>query len=124
MKPSTYKDYQSLVNQISDTYLQGQQKAVTAVNTHLVETYWSIGQRIVEFEQGGKAKAEYGIGLLKQLSNDLALVHGKGFSVSNVHTEVFFEEEDRQKPPRRSSVHLCSQTFALLLEPKNLNGTE
>lgn len=79
-----HKDYQSLVNQISDTYLQGQQKAVLAVNTHLVETNWRIGQHIVEFEQGGKAKAEYGKGLLKKLSQDLTLLHGKGFSVSNI----------------------------------------
>ena len=53
-------DYQNLVSQIAETYQQGQQKAVLAVNTHLVETYWQIGQHIVEFEQGGEAKAQYG----------------------------------------------------------------
>lgn len=77
-------DYNSLLNQISNTFLQGQQKAAVSVNTHLVETYWQIGQYIVEFEQEGQAKAPYGKGLLQQLSKDLALAHGKGFSLSNL----------------------------------------
>lgn len=77
-------DYQALLKQISDTYLQGQQKAVLAVNTHLVESYWKIGHYIVEFEQGGNARAEYGKGLLEQLSKDLSMNFGKGFSLSNL----------------------------------------
>jgi predicted nuclease of restriction endonuclease-like (RecB) superfamily len=77
-------DYQSLLSQIAETYQQGQQRAVLAVNTHLVETYWQIGQYIVEFEQGGNAKAEYGKGLLPKLSKDLTLALGKGFSLSNI----------------------------------------
>jgi predicted nuclease of restriction endonuclease-like (RecB) superfamily len=78
------KDYQSLVEQISTRYEQGRTSAVQAVNTAIVETYWQIGEYIVEFEQGGKAKAEYGKGLLPQLSRDLLLAHGKGFSLSNL----------------------------------------
>lgn len=80
----TEKDYQNLVSQISDAFLEGQKKAVAAVNTFLVETYWQIGQYIVEFEQKGEAKAEYGKSLLPQLSKDLKLTHGKGFSLSNL----------------------------------------
>ncbi len=81
---NTEKNYQGLLSQISETYLKGQEKAVTAVNTHLVDTYWNIGQYIVEFEQKGKERAEYGRALLKELSKDLKLKHGKGFSLSNV----------------------------------------
>ncbi len=55
-----------------------------AVNTAMVETYWQIGQYIVESEPGGKAKAAYGKGLLPQLSKHLSLAHGKGFSLSNL----------------------------------------
>jgi hypothetical protein len=47
-------NYQALITQISDTYRQGQRNATIAVNSHLVETYWKIGQDIVEFEQEGK----------------------------------------------------------------------
>ena len=76
--------YQQLVSQISDAFVCGQQKAVLAVNSFLVETYWKIGQYIVEYEQGGNMRAEYGKRLLEQLSKDLSLLHGKGFSLSNV----------------------------------------
>ena len=77
-------NYKHLVSQISETFVQGQQKAVLAVNFYLVETYWKIGQYIVEYEQGGSEKAEYGKRLLEQLSKDLSLLHGKGFSRSNI----------------------------------------
>ena len=72
------------ISKISNTYVQGQQKAVISVNSHLVETYWKIGQDIVEFEQKGKQRAEYGKALLQNISKDLKLIHGKGFSLSNV----------------------------------------
>jgi predicted nuclease of restriction endonuclease-like (RecB) superfamily len=77
-------NYQGLLNQISDIYTYGHQKAVMAVNSNMVETYWKIGQYIVEFEQGGNVKAQYGKGLLAKLSNDLSHMHGKGFSLSNL----------------------------------------
>ena len=54
------------------------------LNSHLLETYWAVGQYIVEFEQEGDEKAEYGKYLLKNLSKDLAELHGKGFSISNL----------------------------------------
>lgn len=77
-------EYAHLVSQISETFVQGQQKAVLTVNAYLVETYWKIGQYIVEYEQGGSVRAEYGKQLLEQLSKDLSLLHGKGFSRSNI----------------------------------------
>lgn len=81
----TDKNYQSLLSHISDTYTQGQQKAIIAVNAHLVDTYWNIGKYIVEFEQNGQLRAEYGKALLKLLSQDLSLKYGKGFSLSNIY---------------------------------------
>ncbi|MEA3444561.1 MAG: DUF1016 N-terminal domain-containing protein, partial [Bacteroidota bacterium] len=81
---NTDKNYKGLVSHISEIYIQGQEKAAIAVNTHLVDTYWKIGQYIVEFEQKGKERAEYGTALLKELSADLKLQHGKGFSLSNI----------------------------------------
>lgn len=77
-------DYQYLLVAISNTYVSGQVKATQAVNTKLLETYWQIGQQIAEFEQGGNARAEYGKALISNLAKDLSLLHGKGFSVSNV----------------------------------------
>lgn len=76
--------YEHLLIKISETYVSGQVKATQAVNIHLLETYWQIGQHIVEFEQGGTTKAEYGKALITNLAKDLSLLHGKGFSRSNV----------------------------------------
>lgn len=76
--------YQSLIASIANTYGQGRLRAVQAVNAQLLETYWQIGQHIVEFEQGGSGKAGYGKALIKQLSTDLSLHFGKGFSHSNL----------------------------------------
>ncbi len=77
--------YSSLLLRISDTYAAGQRKALAAINTALLETYWQIGRHIVEFEQGGQIKAEYGMALLERLATDLTLQHGKGFSRSNLN---------------------------------------
>lgn len=77
-------NYQDLLEHISRTYTAGRAAALQAVDTQLVQTYWQVGQHIVEFEQGGKDRAEYGAGLIKQLSTDLRLRHGRGFSRSNL----------------------------------------
>jgi predicted nuclease of restriction endonuclease-like (RecB) superfamily len=84
MELSTADKYQSLLVKISNAYTRGQIRAHQAVNIQLLETYWEIGQYIVEFEQGGQTKAEYGKALLNNLARDLRLRHGKGFSRSNV----------------------------------------
>lgn len=73
--------YDQLLEIISSAYEAGR---VRAVNAELVHTYWVIGQYIVEFEQAGMQKADYGKGLLEQLSRDLTLQHGRGFSRSNL----------------------------------------
>lgn len=80
----TNKEYQNLVGTISQTYENGRNRAINAVNSELINTYWEIGKYIVEFEQNGAAKASYGKGLLEQLSRDLTLQYGKGFSRSNL----------------------------------------
>jgi DUF1016 N-terminal domain len=77
-------NYQRLLSQISDVYTQGRIRATQAVNYQLIQTYWEIGRYIVEFEQGGNVKAEYGRGLLTSLVKDLTVRFGKGFSRSNV----------------------------------------
>jgi len=77
-------DYQGLLARISSIYTAGKVRANQAVNACITDTYWQIGRDIVEFEQGGKTRAEYGKALLTNLSRDLCLRHGKGFSRSNV----------------------------------------
>ncbi len=77
-------EYENLLSTISQAYENGRVKAFQAVNSELVKTYWEIGKYIVEFEQDGAKKATYGKNLLEQLSNDLTIKHGRGFSRSNL----------------------------------------
>jgi predicted nuclease of restriction endonuclease-like (RecB) superfamily len=63
---------------------EGRYKAHSAVNFAMVETYWNIGRRIVEQEQHGNERANYGERLLVNLSRHLGDTFGKGFSVANL----------------------------------------
>ena len=76
--------YDQLITQIGILLHSGRQQAVQAVNTVLVQTYWHIGQHIVEFEQKGNERAEYGTQLFERLAKDLTLLYGKGFGRSNL----------------------------------------
>lgn len=85
------KDYSSLITVIGFLLENGRRQAYQTVNTILVKTYWEIGKRIVEYEQHGKEKAEYGSALLENLSTDLKLKYGKGFSKSNlIYMRLFY----------------------------------
>ena len=63
---------------------EGRSKAHTAINLVMVETYWNIGRRIVEQEQQGKERANYGDYLIVNLSRYLTDTFGKGFSEANI----------------------------------------
>ena len=69
---------------VSRILSEGRGKAHAAVNSAMVETYWSIGRRIVEQEQQGKERANYGDQLLVNLSRYLCDKFGKGFSYANL----------------------------------------
>lgn len=59
-------------------------KVYQVINQTMTQTYWEIGHRIVEQEQQGQARAEYGAMLIKKLSDELSKEFGKGFSVDNL----------------------------------------
>ena len=68
------------INEIKKILKDARQKAYTAVNSAMVEAYWEIGRRIVEEEQNGKERAEYGKEILQNLSKELTEEFGKGYS--------------------------------------------
>ena len=76
--------YQGLLLSISEVLIDGRRHAAKSLNAVLTRTYWSIGQHLVEYEQGGKERAAYGTELLKQLSRDLQARLGRGFSERNL----------------------------------------
>ena len=85
--------YKNLVMQIGSLLAESRKQVFQAVNTTLVSTYWQIGRHIVEYEQGGNAKAQYGAELLDKLAKDLTAQYGKGFSRSNLfQVRLFYQK--------------------------------
>ena len=82
MKPS--KNSQSLPERVITLIEEARRKVASAANVALVYTYYEIGRMIVEDEQGGKARADYGKTLLKDLSAKLTDRFGQGWSVENL----------------------------------------
>ena len=76
MKPNGMELLYANVKSILAT---ARQRAYTAVNFAMVESYWLIGQTIVEHEQHGEVRADYGKGVLKELAERLTREFGKGF---------------------------------------------
>ena len=72
-------EYDALLQHVGDTQEKGRKSVVNAVNSLMVRTYWEIGRQIVEYEQHGNEKAEYGSDVLNRLSRDLTDRYGKGF---------------------------------------------
>lgn len=81
---------QSLFVKISELLQFARQSVVRSVNQTMVYTYYEIGKMIVEDEQQGKERAEYGKKVLKELSEKLTKEFGKGFSVENLDRMRFF----------------------------------
>lgn len=79
-KPSNTKFY----SQIVDLLQSARNKVVRTVNQTMVLTYFEIGKMLVEEEQDGKERADYGKHILKELSKVLTQEFGKGFSVDNL----------------------------------------
>ena len=68
------------INEIKKILKNARQKAYTAVNSAMVEAYWKIGRQIVEEEQSGRERAEYGKEIVENLSKELTEEFRKGFS--------------------------------------------
>jgi predicted nuclease of restriction endonuclease-like (RecB) superfamily len=73
-----------LYEDISKILLEARKKVYTSINSEMVIAYWRIGKRIIEEEQLGGKRAEYGTFLISQISERLSKEFGKGFSVANV----------------------------------------
>ena len=77
--------YQSVISDIKKIIASGRDSAYNAANVAMIMTYWNIGKRIVEQEQSGEDRAEYGKHLITALADELTKEFGKGFSERNLH---------------------------------------
>lgn len=78
------KDENPLVNRIAELIDEARRHIVSAVNTAMVYTYYEIGRMIVEDEQQGEKRADYGKQVLKGVAKQLTAKYGRGFSVDNL----------------------------------------
>jgi hypothetical protein len=90
IKSEGEKGYAGLLTGVSELLEQARHAAARSVNAIITATYWEIGRRIVEFEQKGEKRADYGRELLKRLSKDLSARFGRGFSERNLELMRLF----------------------------------
>jgi predicted nuclease of restriction endonuclease-like (RecB) superfamily len=85
-------DIAPLVGQLRQLIADARYRALRAVDVIQVQTCWQVGRHIVEFEQGGQARAAYGTRLLPVLAKQLSDEFGKGFDERNLrHMRAFFQ---------------------------------
>ncbi len=77
-------DSNQLLSNIREILLSARHTAYKAVNFAMVTAYWNIGKLIVEDEQNGNVRAEYGKAVLEELSTKLTEEFGKGFTITNL----------------------------------------
>ena len=77
-------DYDAMLNRVAALIDEARRASARTVNALMTATYWSIGQHIVEFEQEGKSRANYGEEVVDQLAADLTARFGRGFTRSNL----------------------------------------
>lgn len=87
------RDYAEVLGDVAALLVASRSTAARAVNSLMTSTYWLIGRRIVEGEQRGRGRAEYGEQLIERLSHDLTSRFGRGFGRRNLfQMRAFFLE--------------------------------
>ena len=81
---SKIMNYQAIITDIKDIISSGQKIAYNATNKAMILTYWHVGKRIVEQEQNGNERAQYGQALIDALADELTKEYGKSFSKRNL----------------------------------------
>ena len=105
------RNYNNLISRIADILTQARTKVTREINQAQVLAYWEIGKEIVEFEQRGKKRAEYGEELIVRLARDMTDRFGRGFSERNLEQMRKFYLIFSQKSQTLSAESQKSQTL-------------
>jgi len=106
-------DYESILASMVDLLESARRLSARSVNSVMTATYWEIGRRIIELEQGGQKRAKYGIQLIERLAIDLTERFGRGFSEANIqYMRRFYVEWTIPQT-------LSGELQATKLDPKN-----
>jgi predicted nuclease of restriction endonuclease-like (RecB) superfamily len=93
--------YDGVLQGIVELLHAARSTAARTVNSIMTATYWEVGRRIVELEQGGKARAAYGEELTERLGKDLSASLGRGFSARNLRSmRLFYLTWPSSEPPK------------------------
>jgi predicted nuclease of restriction endonuclease-like (RecB) superfamily len=96
-RPVAPAEYSNLLGGVSELLEAARRASARTVNVFMTATYWEIGRRIVEYEQRGKKRAEYGKVLLQRLAADLNARFGRGFSADNLENMRLFYSACNEK---------------------------
>lgn len=102
------EDSRQLLDKVSQYIDTARTNISTSVNFEMVKAYWLIGREIVEEEQQGNQRAEYGAAIIKERSKKLTIKYGNGFSVPNLKNARQFYLTYIDCPPIGYAVHTQS----------------
>lgn len=107
--------YENTLTDLIKLLESSRRAAARSVNAIMTATYWEIGRRIVELEQGGEKRAEYGAAVIKRLSEDLTAKYSKGFSERNLELmrRFYLEWQISQTLSAESNLSTLAQEFPL-----------
>lgn len=107
----TTPGYDEVLSDLVELLNTARRAAARTVNSIMTATYWEMGRRLVEYEQGGRSRAEYGKALLQSLSSDLTSRFGRGFGVDNLE---LFRSFYLNYPPTKLSQSPGSKSESLI----------
>ena len=84
MKPMELTNSNILINDLREIIDQGRRQAYISINASMIQTYWNVGRRIVEEEQHGEQRAEYGAEIARKVSKQLETEYGSNFNYRNI----------------------------------------
>lgn len=114
---NTLQPCKDIYAEVRAAILQAREHVYKTANTAMVQTYWQIGRIIVEHEQGGSERAEYGQGILKELAKRLTNEFGKGFDERNLrYMRSFYQQIPKWNAVRSE---LSWTHYRLLLKVEN-----
>ncbi|MFB1032555.1 MAG: PDDEXK nuclease domain-containing protein [Aliarcobacter cryaerophilus] len=111
----------NIYQEIKELLYSAKNRVYQTINTTMTQTYFQIGKRIVEEEQGGETRAEYGSALLKNLSSELIKEFGKGYSEQNLKNMRQFYSIYQKRQTVSSEFKLSWSHYIFLTRIENIN---
>src|SRR5690349_11818049 len=114
-KLKSQESYNDILAGLVELLESARRASARSVNAIMTATYWEMGRRIVEYEQGGSVRAEYGERLLENLATDLTSEFGRGFSARNLRSfrAFYLNWQIRQTLSAEFDINVIAAQFPL-----------